>query len=353
MNVLAFSAGFVLALATGPAALALPATEAGEVGAGAQTLRYDFYAPARTGPLPLVLALHGCWEQPRDFEAGTAWFEDARQAGYAVAMPAHPVAPGRDADGCWRWEDQFRRADTEMRLLREIVTDVARRVPVDRDRVYVAGMSSGGYAALSLALDYPEVFAAVGVASAGERGPCGNGSVDTCDAGILDAARNLEPRAAAAAALADVPAAEGALPAIFIHGDDDELVPEFNLWLGLQTVAIRNDGALGGGAYRGCFRLWATAYQTYPGDGNRHPYDVYDAMAGDERWVVVHGMKHRWSGGAVSPASNASNGRNFNDPAGPAATRLMREFFTAHPRSTRRHAVRDYPANAIGYPCPQ
>jgi poly(3-hydroxybutyrate) depolymerase len=42
-----------------------------------------------------------------------------------------------------------------------------------------------------------------------------------------------------------------------------------------------------------------------------------------EKWIV-HGMTHKWSGGA--------EGQTFTDPAGPEATEEMLRFFASHPR---------------------
>ena len=45
-------------------------------------------------------------------------------------------------------------------LIREIIRDLARRHPIDRDRIYVAGCSNGGYMSLKMTTVYPDLFAA-------------------------------------------------------------------------------------------------------------------------------------------------------------------------------------------------
>ena len=63
-------------------------------------------------------------------------------------------------------------------LIREIIRELVRRYPVDRDRIYVAGCSNGGYMSLKMTSVYPDLFAA---------------SVPIC--GVVDAARAGRPDA--------------------------------------------------------------------------------------------------------------------------------------------------------------
>jgi predicted peptidase len=45
-------------------------------------------------------------------------------------------------------------------LIREIIADLARRYPIDRDRIHVVGCSNGGYMSLKMTTVYPDLFAA-------------------------------------------------------------------------------------------------------------------------------------------------------------------------------------------------
>jgi len=45
-------------------------------------------------------------------------------------------------------------------LIREIIRDLVRKYPIDRDRIYVAGCSNGGYMTLKMETVYPDLFAA-------------------------------------------------------------------------------------------------------------------------------------------------------------------------------------------------
>jgi poly(3-hydroxybutyrate) depolymerase len=50
----------------------------------------------------------------------------------------------------------------DVKYLRDVVTAVERRVPIDRRRVYVIGLSNGGMMALKAVCEAPDVFAAAG-----------------------------------------------------------------------------------------------------------------------------------------------------------------------------------------------
>jgi poly(3-hydroxybutyrate) depolymerase len=131
--------------------------------------------PGTTGPVPLVVSLPASgW--PADQWETTAGFDPvANRGGFAVATVQPPpdgrwnggmccVVPGHEAE---------HGDDTPYVLA--VVADVATRVQVDPDRVYVAGGSGGAMKAWQLACDHPEVFAAAGVVSGVLAAPrCGS-----------------------------------------------------------------------------------------------------------------------------------------------------------------------------------
>ena len=122
--------------------------------------------PASTArPLPLVVMLHGCTQDPDDFAAGTRMNELAQEQGFFVLYPAQ--APRSNAHKCWNWflpRDQ-RRGHGEPALLAGMTATSCRPHAIDTDRVYVAGLSAGGAMAAILAREYPDLFAAAGVHS--------------------------------------------------------------------------------------------------------------------------------------------------------------------------------------------
>jgi poly(hydroxyalkanoate) depolymerase family esterase len=342
----AFSAAFMLVamLAPGSGAPAQPAAAppalapSGTAHFSDRNGSFDyawFVPPQAKPPYPLVLVLPGCLENAKVFEAGTRWFEDARDNGYAVVMPQHDAAE-MNPNGCFQYWDNHTRGGGEPAALAALVTAFAKDHPVDASRVYAAGFSAGAAMALALAADYPDVFAAVASGSGIEYQPCASDQVLDCYAALSDRSMDQDPVASGKAAYAQAKALSAApTPGIFFHGDADRVVAPFNLELALRSFAVMNDGRVSHGAFGGA---WTATPSGPPQHGVTPAGESYDHFTADDGaldWTVVHGMGHQWSGGVAGAQSNAFDSRNYNDPRGPDETIAFRTFLfryrLAHP----------------------
>ncbi len=200
-------------------------------GAG-RCLPYRLFLPARraTGPLPLVLYLHGAGERGDDNRRhvevhlgrrghpGGLFTSDTVQASYPHCF----LAPQCPHGSVWRgWA-----AEAAI----ELVQRIRQREHVDPDRVYVTGISMGGYGSFYAVERYPEAFAAVVPQSGGG------------DAGAA-------PRLVA-------------VPAWIFHGARDEVVPVENARRMVQAITTA------GGSPR---------YTEYPQLG----HDIWDTAYGE------------------------------------------------------------------------
>ncbi|MEU4219020.1 prolyl oligopeptidase family serine peptidase [Actinoplanes sp. NPDC026623] len=129
-------------------------------------MKYRLYSPAdirRRGGRPLIVWLHGggegaslpdgYYDNETVLRANRGALGFATRQAQRIFSGAYVVAP--QSTSYWI-EDGDRFAP----LIREIIRDVARRHPVDPDRIYVAGCSNGGYMSLKMTTVYPRLFAA-------------------------------------------------------------------------------------------------------------------------------------------------------------------------------------------------
>lgn len=115
--------------------------------------------PAHPGKRwPLVLFLHGAGERGTNVNV-VAVHGPPKQAAAGREFPFILVSPQCPSNQTW---------DNEALLT--LLDSIQSQLPVDPTRVYVTGLSMGGYGTWSLALQHPERFAAVApVCGGGER----------------------------------------------------------------------------------------------------------------------------------------------------------------------------------------
>ena len=131
-------------------------------------MKYRLYSPAdsrysRRGKRPLIVWLHGGGEGaslPNNYYDNEVTLRANRGAlGFATPEAqrifdgAYVVAP--QSTSYWM-EDGPRFAP----LIHEIISDVTRGNHIDRDRIYVAGCSNGGYMSMKMTTVHPHLFAA-------------------------------------------------------------------------------------------------------------------------------------------------------------------------------------------------
>jgi poly(hydroxyalkanoate) depolymerase family esterase len=281
----------------------------------AGTRGYKLYIPSayQGQPLPLVVMLHGCTQSADDFAAGTRMNIVGEERACFVAYPWQP----KSANGskCWNWfqpGDQ-QRDRGEPSLIAGITRQISRDYAIDRQRVYVAGLSAGGAAAAIMGAAYPDIYAAVGVHSGL---PCGAASDLPSAFSAMrqggSGSRNRAPRSSA------VDGDGRLVPTIVFHGDKDATVHPQN---GHHVIEqSRSTGLL---ELRSVTEHGRAGGRTY---GRTSHFDA-SGQAVLEMWVV-HGAGHAWSGG--SPAGS------YSDPEGPDASREMVRFFLEHSHPATR-----------------
>ncbi|MTV42005.1 PHB depolymerase family esterase [Duganella radicis] len=261
--------------------------------------------PAQPEGRPLIVMLHGCRQTATQFAQGTRMNLWAEKKGYAVLYPQQLLS--HHAHRCWKWYERATQdGGGDVPTIVGIIHQVMTQYPIDRRRVYVAGISAGAGMANILALNHPGLFAAVGLHS----GPVFGAGQNTLTAiGVMRHGAGLRADGAAHDILQRQPPFPG-MPAILIQGLADTVVRPIN-----QAQLMRQSLLLN--------RLSGPAKITQKARSSLH--DFYVGRKLMLRAVQIEQLEHAWSGG--DPALP------FNAKGSPDASRMMVEFFGRHRRS--------------------
>ncbi len=280
---------------------------------------YSVYLPKglrRTTSVPLLVALHGCHQDPISFAASTRLDNLADRHQFVLVLPQQPVVA--NVQRCWNWyrsEHQTAAAGEPAVLIGIVNRMIAESADwrIDASRVYAVGLSAGGAMALTVAASLPSMFAAVAVHSAPPFG----------------SARGPNEALAAMRGATSIPAPQTrtALPPLIVfQGGRDAVVSSVN---GQRVVEqwVAHYGA-STGSLDGLRMLPAVVK---PGSRSGSPtaprgYRVIRwAAPGRQRvleWWQIDGLGHAWSGGVGALP--------FSDARGPRATTEMWRFLSRH-----------------------
>jgi len=285
--------------------------------ASTQRIHYRLFLPYRSGAsIPMVVMLHGCQQNAAEFAQGTGMNVHAAKRGCAVLYPEQPLRahPQR----CWKWYDKaVQKGGGDVAALAALIEDVASSHAIDRQRIYVCGISAGAAMAHILALTHPALVAAVGLHS----GPVFGGCNSAAGAYRVMQHGSRDPGVAMDELLARLPRTQ-TTPAILIGGDIDKTVRPVNqCQLAEQFVSLNRTLAL---------TAMPTKERRFGRSSKnalvRRRFTINDYTIGHKvmiRSVVIEGLGHAWSGGNDALSFNAQ---------GPDASRLMLDFLERHRR---------------------
>lgn len=131
-----------------------------EFGSNPGALRARFYAPE---DLPkgaaLVVVLHGCTQTAAGYDHGAGWSRLAAEEGFAVLFPEQQRA--NNANLCFNWfvPEDVTRDRGEALSIRRMIEAMVTKHGLDRERIFITGLSAGGAMAAAMLATYPDVFA--------------------------------------------------------------------------------------------------------------------------------------------------------------------------------------------------
>lgn len=137
------------------------------------TIPYRFYKPDNISEskLPLIIALHGSGERGIDnkkqiefHKLATVWVDSVNQSQHPCFVVA-PQCPenNRWVDTDWKqFEYNFdsTQISNELATVINLIDSIISKYPIDTNRIYVTGLSMGGYGSWYLLMNNPNRFAA-------------------------------------------------------------------------------------------------------------------------------------------------------------------------------------------------
>jgi len=327
ITIVACAVAAVTALIAQPATAA-PAHDNGALqhgidGTGTDAHPYLVYSPSsirRDQAAPLVVVVHGCQTTAAQQMESTRYNRIADRHGFVVLYP-DVDAIGRSLPwpmtNCWRFFDpaSWHRGGGEAAAIASMTRSVMRSHTIDTRRVYLIGMSAGGFMASIMSATYPDLYAAIGIASAGAYADpsCLYGSPVTRP--VDDSAR---------AAYLEMGSRGRVVPRLVIGGDQDQTVPPDCQARALDQGLMTDNLVLARAGRKPVSLVPTSIHQHLVPHGHSSTVFDYVDQKGcllGQRWVV-HGMNHYWSGG--SPDRRLAQ---WTDPEGPDAAEISWDFF--------------------------
>lgn len=108
---------------------------------------------------PLVIVLHGCRQTAEGYDSGSGWSELADRHGFALLFPEQQCSNNRILGFNWFQPRDNSRDSGEPLSIMQMVEQVVGDHAIDRQRIFITGLSAGGAMTSVMLATYPEVFA--------------------------------------------------------------------------------------------------------------------------------------------------------------------------------------------------
>lgn len=123
---------------------------------------------------PLVVALHGCTQQASAYDNETGWTKYADRDGFALVLPEQKTINNQNRCFNWFEPNDIERGRGEALSIKQMIDKMISDHSIDTNRIFVTGLSAGGYMTTVMLATYPEVFAGGGIVAGGPY-KCGTG----------------------------------------------------------------------------------------------------------------------------------------------------------------------------------
>ena len=263
--------------------------------------------------VPLVMVLHGCRQTHEDIQQISGFNAVADRHGFAVVYPFVTHYGDLRNENCWGWwrPQHVKAGSGEVQDLAQMVAQVCDEFPINRYRVYIAGLSSGAGMTVAALTVHRHLFA-------GGASIAGVAYSETPRAAIplpFTTRRRYRPTEKIIANMRSARGNDPSLPALMIiHSHNDQTVP-------IEAAQRLRDSWLG---------------YLYPGH-NTSGRCLDSNTIGDTQWmhmrygrpfrrskvetVFLYGPGHGWYGG---------NPGRYSFPDAPNTSEMIWRFLRRH-----------------------
>ena len=213
---------------------------------------------------PLIVALHGCSQQAKDYGDGPGWTKLADEYRFALLLPQQ--TPANNKGRCFNWfePNDVKRHDAagttgEAASIWAMIQKMQADYKTDPKQVYVTGLSGGGGMTAVLLAAYPEVFQGgaivAGIPSGCAQGmaagfSCMNPGKDLSPQAWGDQVRAAAPGHTAGDSVPKVAIWQGSADGTVKPRNADELVDQWTNVIGIDQTPDKT-ATVNGAEYKG------------------------------------------------------------------------------------------------------
>lgn len=274
------------------------------------TREYKFYSPSSAKKnSPTIVAIHGCKQTGDIFARGSRLYQAAGKYGFNLLLPEQDK--NTNPYNCWNWflpHNQIRMGEAS--IVVNSIENAQKRYNLNTDKLFVLGMSSGAAMANILMNCYPKMFKAV----ASHSGVAYSATSNVLLANyVLENGMISTPESTTAKGRACGLYSKGKVPALIIHGEEDQVVSpihaedltkQFTLYNShsYQDLKVNFESVIRDDGFNYKISNWS----------NRDDKTIV-------KEVIIKNLKHEWSGG--------NDDYDYNQSKGPDATKMIINFF--------------------------
>lgn len=267
-------------------------------------------------PMPVVVALHGCFQNPESFARDSGLNALAASQGFLVIYPEQNVMANPMM--CWNWyrRDNQERGSGQLGMIVAALGKVGKSEKVDSRRIYAVGLSAGAALVSDLVGCYSDVFSGA-VIHSGLEFRAARDEMTAPSVLMIPPTDDLASKAREAIACTG----PGAKPVsvLVVQGTADPLVGAksasrvFHFFVEMNKILAASSARETLAPPARQRKAKTDAGVSYRVESVETPQNIFVVQ------VMVEGMGHAWSGG-TRPGL-------FSEPRGPQVTQMMWNLF--------------------------